>query len=265
MLLNNLDPEVAEHPERLVVYGGSGRAARSHEALKGIVRALLELADDETLLVQSGKAVGIFRTHPAAPARADRERSARAPLGNARGVPPAGGARVDDVRSDDRRLVDLHRNAGDSPGHLSDVLCGRGEALRHVRSGRSDDPDGRPRRHGRRAAARRNNGGRSHPVRRGRPVADRPAPRHEIPRRGNRVARRGAGTCARRGRGSPRRYRSGCSGTPRWCFRSSPAGGCASTWSPTRRRLTIHLPDTSPASCRSRRQRASASSVPTSI
>jgi urocanate hydratase len=67
MLLNNLDPEVAEHPERLVVYGGSGRAARSHEALKGIVRALLELADDETLLVQSGKAVGIFRTHSAAP------------------------------------------------------------------------------------------------------------------------------------------------------------------------------------------------------
>jgi urocanate hydratase len=67
MLLNNLDPEVAEHPERLVVYGGSGRAARSHGALKGIVRALLELRDDETLLVQSGKAVGVFRTHRDAP------------------------------------------------------------------------------------------------------------------------------------------------------------------------------------------------------
>ena len=67
MLLNNLDPEVAEHPEELVVYGGSGRAARSHEALRAIVRTLLRLGDDETLLVQSGKPVGVFRTHPGAP------------------------------------------------------------------------------------------------------------------------------------------------------------------------------------------------------
>jgi urocanate hydratase len=67
MLLNNLDPEVAERPEDLVVYGGSGRAARSHEALKAIVRTLLRLGDDETLLVQSGKPVGVFRTHAFAP------------------------------------------------------------------------------------------------------------------------------------------------------------------------------------------------------
>ncbi|HUQ22418.1 MAG TPA: hypothetical protein VM049_05330, partial [Gaiellaceae bacterium] len=67
MLLNNLDPEVAERPEELVVYGGSGRAARSHDALKAIVRALLRLRDDETLLVQSGKPVGVFRTHEGAP------------------------------------------------------------------------------------------------------------------------------------------------------------------------------------------------------
>src|SRR6187551_1885898 len=67
MLLNNLDPEVAEHPEDLVVYGGSGRAARSHEALRDIVRTLLRLRDDETLLVQSGKPVGVFRTHAGAP------------------------------------------------------------------------------------------------------------------------------------------------------------------------------------------------------
>ena len=67
MLLNNLDPEVAERPEQLIVYGGSGRAARSHEALKGIVRCLLRLGEDETLLVQSGKPVGVFRTHPGAP------------------------------------------------------------------------------------------------------------------------------------------------------------------------------------------------------
>jgi urocanate hydratase len=67
MLLNNLDAEVAERPEELVVYGGSGRAARSHDALKAIVGTLLRLGDDETLLVQSGKPVGVFRTHPGAP------------------------------------------------------------------------------------------------------------------------------------------------------------------------------------------------------
>jgi urocanate hydratase len=67
MLLNNLDPEVAERPEELVVYGGSGKAARNPEALRAIVRALLELGADESLLVQSGKPVGIFRTHPGAP------------------------------------------------------------------------------------------------------------------------------------------------------------------------------------------------------
>ncbi|MET1038889.1 MAG: urocanate hydratase [Aeromicrobium sp.] len=67
MLMNNLDPEVAERPEDLVVYGGTGRAARSWEAYDAIVRTLRTLADDETLLVQSGKPVGVFRTHAWAP------------------------------------------------------------------------------------------------------------------------------------------------------------------------------------------------------
>ncbi|HEX6939111.1 MAG TPA: urocanate hydratase [Longimicrobiales bacterium] len=67
MLMNNLDPEVAERPEELVVYGGTGRAARSWEAFDAIVRTLRTLEDDETLLVQSGKPVGVFRTHPGAP------------------------------------------------------------------------------------------------------------------------------------------------------------------------------------------------------
>jgi len=66
-LLNNLDPEVAEHPERLVVYGGTGKAARDHDALRAIVATLLRLGDDETLLVQSGKPVGVFRTTESAP------------------------------------------------------------------------------------------------------------------------------------------------------------------------------------------------------
>ncbi|HQX62693.1 MAG TPA: urocanate hydratase [Thermomicrobiales bacterium] len=67
MLMNNLDPDNAERPEDLVVYGGTGRAARSWEAFDAIVASLRELENDETLLVQSGKPVGIFRTHPDAP------------------------------------------------------------------------------------------------------------------------------------------------------------------------------------------------------
>src|SRR5215208_6635196 len=67
MLMNNLDPNVAEDPDRLVVYGGTGRAARSWDAFDAIVRSLRELENDETLLVQSGKPVGKFRTHDEAP------------------------------------------------------------------------------------------------------------------------------------------------------------------------------------------------------
>jgi len=67
MLMNNLDPDVAERPEDLVVYGGTGRAARSWDAFDAIVRTLKELGDDETLLVQSGKPVGVFRTNELAP------------------------------------------------------------------------------------------------------------------------------------------------------------------------------------------------------
>ncbi|TFC52446.1 urocanate hydratase [Cryobacterium sp. TMT2-17-1] len=67
MLMNNLDPEVAEHPENLVVYGGTGKAARNWEAYDAIVRTLTTLEKDETLLVQSGKPVGVFRTHEWAP------------------------------------------------------------------------------------------------------------------------------------------------------------------------------------------------------
>jgi len=67
MLMNNLDPEVAENPEELIVYGGSGRAARSWEAFDAIVATLKRLENDETLLIQSGKPVGVFRTHENAP------------------------------------------------------------------------------------------------------------------------------------------------------------------------------------------------------
>src|SRR6202007_2783019 len=64
MLQNNLDPEVAERPEDLVVYGGIGRAARNWECFDALLRALRELNDAETLLIQSGKPVGVFPSHP---------------------------------------------------------------------------------------------------------------------------------------------------------------------------------------------------------
>ena len=67
MLINNLDPEVAERPQDLVVYGGIGRAARTWEDFDRIVATLKDLNEDETLIVQSGKPVGVFRTHKDAP------------------------------------------------------------------------------------------------------------------------------------------------------------------------------------------------------
>src|SRR5437899_13054502 len=67
MLMNNLDPDVAERPADLVVYGGTGKAARNWDAFHQIVRALRRLEGDETLLIQSGKPVGGFRTQPSAP------------------------------------------------------------------------------------------------------------------------------------------------------------------------------------------------------
>ena len=67
MLMNNLDPEVAERPEDLIVYGGRGKAARNSDCYDDIVKSLQDLEDDETLLVQSGKPVGIFKTHTNAP------------------------------------------------------------------------------------------------------------------------------------------------------------------------------------------------------
>ncbi|HRH33942.1 MAG TPA: urocanate hydratase, partial [Catalimonadaceae bacterium] len=67
MLLNNLDPDVAERPQDLVVYGGTGKAARNPEAFQLILKALKDLNEDETLLIQSGKPVGILPTHKDAP------------------------------------------------------------------------------------------------------------------------------------------------------------------------------------------------------
>ena len=239
MLLNNLDPEVAEHPEELVVYGGSGRAARSHEALRDIVRTLLRLRDDETLLVQSGKPVGVFRTHAGCAARLDRELAARAEVGDVGRVPAARGGRADDVRPDDRGIVDLHRHPGDPPGHVPDVLRCRRGALRLGRSRRAHRADGGPRWDGRGAAARGDDGRRRDSLCRGRPAVDRSPARDPVRRRAGVVPRR----CdlARAGWRRPRggRCRWPCSGMRRTSSRSSSRVASTSTSSPTRPRRTI--------------------------
>ena len=204
MLLNNLDPEVAEHPESLVVYGGSGKAARDHESLKALVRTLLRLADDETMLVQSGKPVGVFRTHAQAP---------RVLISNAMLVPRW--ATWDEFR----RLEALGLTMFGQMTAGSWIYIGTQGILQGTYQtfaaaaeqhfGQDDLRgrtvlDGRARRHGRRATACSRAARRRHPLRGGRSVADRAAARDALPRRGHRVDRRGGrarsvGGCRRSG------------------------------------------------------------------
>ena len=120
MIQNNLDPEVAGDPENLIVYGGRGKAARNWECFDAILEALRNLEPDETLLVQSGKPVAVFRTHEDAP---------RVLIANSNIVPhwatqenfDRGSEGPDHVRPDDRGLLDLHRHAGHPAGHVRDV------------------------------------------------------------------------------------------------------------------------------------------------
>ena len=121
MLLNNLDPELAERPKELIVYGGTGKAARNPESLEKILETLKNLNDYETLMVQSGKPVAVFKSHKDAP---------RVLLANSLLVPAWADwehFRVvredgpDHVRPDDRRESDSHRFAGHSARHLPDL------------------------------------------------------------------------------------------------------------------------------------------------
>ena len=159
MLMNNLDPDVAERPQDLVVYGGTGRAARNWDCYHAIVRSLKSLENDETLLVQSGKPVGIFRTHEYAPRVLHLQLQPGRPLVELGEVQRTGEARPHHVRPDDGRLLDLHRLAGNHPGNIRDFRS-RGREAPRRRAGRQAD---RLRRHGRnerRAAAGRDHDGR---------------------------------------------------------------------------------------------------------
>ena len=238
MLLNNLDREVAEKPEELIVYGGSGKAARNHDALKALVRSLLALGRGRDAARPERQAGRRLPHAPRRAARPDRELAPRPALGDLGRVPAARGSRADDVRPDDRRELDLHRHAGDPPGHVPDVRRGRREALRLAGPEREDDPDRRARRDGRRPAARGDDGGRCDPLHRGRPRADRAPARDALPRRGGRLARRRARARACRGSAKAGRSRSGCSGTRPSSFRSWRPAASTSTSSPTRPPLT---------------------------
>ena len=132
MLQNNLDPEVAEHPEQLIVYGGTGKAARDHASLAAIYRSLETLRGDETLLVQSGKPVGIMQTHEWAPRVLIANSNLVGDWANWDEFRRLEALGLDHVRPDDRGILDLHRHSGDSAGHLRDLRRRRGQALRRA-------------------------------------------------------------------------------------------------------------------------------------
>ena len=246
MLQNNLDPEVAERPDDLVVYGGTGRAARDWRSFDAMVRTLTTLRgrrDDARAVRPAGRRAA----HPrVGAAGADRQLQPGRRLGHLAGVPPARAARPDHVRPDDRRLVDLHRHPGHPAGHLRDVRRRRRQAVRrHAR--RHAHPHRRLRRHGRRPAAGRHAQRRRLPGRRRRPDPAAPPRRAPLPRRGRRRPRRRDRRAARSRRArAPRLVGRGGRQLRRRCCPSCCAAASTSTSSPTRPRPTTrcrYLPD----------------------
>ena len=252
MLMNNLDPEVAERPDDLVVYGGTGRAARSWAAFDAIVRELPALADDETLLVASGKPVAVFRTHEWAP---------RVLIANSNLV--GRWATWETFRELERAGLTMYgqMTAGSwiyigSQGILQGTYETFAELARQHFGGiaaRAHRAHGRPGRHGWRTAAGGDHERRRGPLHRGRPGAGAAAPRDALRGPHQRGPRRGAGAGpARRPRPAARsRSRSSAtppSSSPSWCDAAS-----ASTRSPTRPPRTMPSTATSRPACRSRR------------
>ena len=248
MLMNNLDPDVAERPDDLVVYGGTGRAARDWAQLRRHrPHPHARWGTTRRCSCSPGRPVGVHADARVGAARAHRQLQPRGRLGDVAGVPPARAARPDDVRADDRRVVDLHRHAGDPAGHLRDVRRRRREAVRrHAR--RHADRDRRLRRDGRRPAARRHAQRRRLPRRRRRPRAAAPARREPLPRRGRRRPRRRRPAVARReGRAAGPVGRAGRQLRGR-CCPSCCAAASRSTSSPTRPRRTTRCRTCRPAS-----------------
>ncbi len=186
MLQNNLDPEVAEHPDELVVYGGTGKAARDWPSFEALIRTLTTLKNDETMLVQSGRPVGVMRTHEWAP---------RVLIANSNLV--GDWANWDEFRRLEALGLTMYgQMTAGSWIYIGTqgILQGTFEtfaAVAEQRFGgtprRHHHPDGRPRRHGRRAAARGHDERRGRDLRRRRPQPHRPPRRAPLPRRRGRV------------------------------------------------------------------------------
>ena len=263
MLMNNLDPEVAERPDDLVVYGGTGRAARSWEAFDAIVRTLRALADDETLLVQSGKPVGVFRTHEWAP---------RVLIANSNLVPEW--ANWDEFRRLEALGLTMYgqMTAGSwiyigTQGIVQGTYECFAEIARRRYGGSlagTITAHRRARRHGRRAAAGGDDERRRRAVRRGRPRAHRAPARDALPRRGGRRPRRRGRPLPRRARRSDVRCPSASRATrPTSCRRCSRAGFEADIVTD---QTSAHDPltATSRTGCRSRRPTSCARATPRS-
>ena len=127
--MNNLDPEVAERPADLVVYGGIGKAARNWECYHAIVHELEQLGGEETLLVQSGKPVGGLSHARDGAAGDHRQLEPGGQVGQLGALQRAGPQGPDDVRPDDGGELDLHRHAGNFAGNLPDFCRAGGKAL----------------------------------------------------------------------------------------------------------------------------------------
>ena len=217
MLMNNLDPEVAERPDELVVYGGAGKAARDWESFDAIVATLRRLKDDETLLVQSGKPVGVFQTHEYAP---------RVLIANANLV--GDWANWDEFRRLDALGLTMYGQM--TAGRwiyigTQGILQGTYETFaaagqKHFGgdlSGRLVLTAGLGGMGGAQPLAVTMNGGVA-PLRRGRPGAHPAPPRDRLPRRRGIVAGRGARAGRRGGRRRRSRSASACSATPPTCI-----------------------------------------------
>ncbi len=153
MLMNNLDPEVAEKPEDLVVYGGRERPPATGRPSMPSWRTLKELERRRDPPDPVGQARGGLPDFSPRSAGPHRQREPGGSMGHLGALPRAGAEGSDDVRPDDRRLMDLYRHAGDPPGHLRDLRRHGEEALRGLSEG-TVDPDRRSRGDGRSPASR---------------------------------------------------------------------------------------------------------------
>ena len=243
--------------------GGVRRARQGGAQLGRVPRHhahVARLEDDETLLVQSGKPVAVFPTHPGAPRVLDRQFAAGSEVGHVGTLLGAGGEGPRDVRADDGGELDVHRHAGNPAGHLRDLR--RVRARRNSKlAGGTPRAHGRPRRHGRRPAALGDHERR----RRACVEVDPSRIQKRLETRYLDVAATTSTTRlrARRRRSARRsRSRSDCSEMPPTCFPSYSRAGSRSTSSPIRPRRTIRSTGTFRKDSTSRRPRSCARAIP---